>query len=636
MSDRKVSDRKVSDRKMSDRKIWTAGPSLIFLSDIFLSDIFLSGLLAWALIIAGTLLAVAAALVSNGALERALLSDASRTLGWGATLFRALLAAHGAALIVAGIFWMRRPHTKGPEPPDYPVKTSRRSGFVLAGLCLLALALRLWRLDTDLWHDEVLTLLDFVRAPFGEILTRFPAQNQHMLFSVLARFSINLFGESAWSLRLPSVIFGVGSVWALFLLGRRLLGAREALMACALMTVSYHHVWFSQNARGYMGLLCFTLLATWLWLESLARDRWRWGLGYAAAVALGAWLHLTMAFVVAAHVLLSLTELTKPAAKSEQTPLEQQEPRIYADAADQHGLSGTIRRIRVNPRFLRLIVAWALCASLTLQLHALALPEFLRSGLHEVSAPSEWTNPLWVIAESLRSLRFGFSGIAVVLCGVAMVGVGWFSLLRRDARAASALGLPALLAGGLMFALGHNLWPRFFFFSMGFALLIVVRGAMAAPQLLAALMDKWQESGQGQRTPRGPWADVAGVALVCLIIAASVATLPRNYRLPKQDFTGARDYVEQHRQPGAAIVAVGLAGMDYGRYFAPHWSVAETQTELEAIRQAHATVWLVYTLPIEVKAYRPDIWRAIERDFEVVKLFPGTLGGGEVYVCMKR
>jgi hypothetical protein len=57
---------------------------------------------------------------------------------------------------------------------------------------------------------------------------------------------------------------------------------------------------------------------------------------------------------------------------------------------------------------------------------------------------------------------------------------------------------------------------------------------------------------------------------------------------------------------------------------------------LEAIRQAHATVWLGYTLPIEVKAYRPDIWRIVERDFEIVKIFPGTLGDGEVYVCMKK
>ena len=210
-----------------------------------------------------------------------------------------------------------------------------------------------------------------------------------------------------------------------------------------------------------------------------------------------------------------------------------------------------------------------------------------------------------------------------------MTVAGWLSLLRRDRRAGLALVLPALLAGGFTLAMGHFLWPRFFFFSMGFALLIVVRGAMTLPRLLLALPGGLKIGARERLATR------AGMALVCLIIAASAATLPRNYRLPKQDFTGARDYVERNRQPGDAVVAVGLAGMDYGRYFAPHWSVAESQSELEAIRQGHSKVWLVYTLPIQVKAYRPDIWQVIEREFEVVKIFPGTLGGGEVYVCRR-
>ncbi|MGH9935780.1 MAG: glycosyltransferase family 39 protein, partial [Blastocatellia bacterium] len=274
-----------------------------------------------ALIIAGGLLIILAALVSNDAMEQALLTDTSRTLGWGATLFRALLACHGLALILAAMIWRRSANRlEVNSTPTFDVrsrlfdssrKTSRTVWIALIGLSLLAMALRLWRLDSDLWHDEVLTLVDFARAPLGEIVTSFPAKNQHMLYSVLARLSFGVFGESAWALRLPSALFGVGSIWALFLLGRRLVGAREALMACALMTVSYHHVWFSQNARGYMGLLCFTLLATWLWLEALSRNEWRWWLGYVAAVTLGAWIQLMMAFVVAAHVLLSLNAVTE-------------------------------------------------------------------------------------------------------------------------------------------------------------------------------------------------------------------------------------------------------------------------------------------------------------------------------------
>jgi len=69
----------------------------------------------------------------------------------------------------------------------------------------------------------------------------------------------------------------------------------------------------------------------------------------------------------------------------------------------------------------------------------------------------------------------------------------------------------------------------------------------------------------------------------------------------------------------------------YGRYFAPHWSVAQTSEELVEVRRNPSRLWLVYTLPIEVKAYHPDIWQVIQKDFEVVKVFPGTLGGGRVF-----
>src|SRR5262249_40201596 len=207
------------------------------------------------------------------------------------------------------------------------------------------------------------------------ILTTFPSQNQHMLFSVLAHASITSLGESAWALRLPSVLFGVASLWALFFLGRRIVGVGEALLACALMTVSYHHVWFSENARGYMGLMFFATLATWLWLEALARPGWRWWFAYAVVLALGMSIHMTMVFVPAAHAALYLLRIVAA--------------RPGGDRANQPGhRTGDVRQP---------LLAWILAGTLTLQLYALSLPQFFQTALHEVSLPSEWTNSMWVL-----------------------------------------------------------------------------------------------------------------------------------------------------------------------------------------------------------------------------------------------
>ncbi|MGQ0542311.1 MAG: glycosyltransferase family 39 protein [Blastocatellia bacterium] len=560
------------------------------------------------LLIVGVIALCIAVFFSSEDYIKFLLGIETKDLSWGPPLFRALLVFHGILLICVGLGWKML--TKRPAKTDSTyslqedAQISRTTLLVLIALSIVGLILRLWNLNSDLWVDEVFTLIDIVRLPFGEIVTSFSSQNQHMLFSVMAWASTSLFGESPWSFRLPSVLFGVGSIWAMFFLCRRLLGIREALFACTLMTFSYHHIWFSQNARGYMGLLFFTLLATWFWFEALEKRKWRWWLGYAAAIVLGMWIHMTMAFVVAAHGLLYLLLLAFP------------------------NLGGDGNASFESKAGIRPIAAWLLSVTVSLQLYALSLPEFLRVGLHEESKDSEWTNPIWVVTESLQGLSIGFAGIAVVLLGGAFVAFGWAVLFNKNRRLAILTVLPAILAGGTMLALGHNLWPRFFFFSMGFGILIVVYGAMTMPKALFEKIPSLKNHAN--------LAQYAGVVFVSLMIIASMITVPRNYALPKQDFSGARDYVEANRLPSEEVVAVGLADFMYPKYFAPEWTVAKTGEELEKIDQESHKIWLVYTIPIEIRAFRPDLWTVIQRDYKVVKVFPGTLNGGEVFVCRKR
>ncbi len=555
------------------------------------------------LIIFGALIALAALLVPGSVIETGIFGRGQGELSWGPSLFKVLLFIHGA--IIAFVGFRDRFSTSGTLQSTGSAG-DRVAGWewvILAVMTVVACALRFWHLNTDLWVDEVLMLIDFVRKPFAEMVTSFPSQNQHMLYSIIAKASIGVFGESAWAYRLPAVFFGIGSIWAIYFFARYLFGVREAILAAALMTFSYHHIWFSQNARGYTGLLCFAILATWFWLKALTTNRSRWWTYYAVAVVFGLWVHLTMAFIIAAQGLLYLFCLAVTA------------------------LSGNRSSSLEHRAGLKPIIAWLLSFSVTLQLYALALPEFLRVGLHEESADSEWTNPLWLITESLHSLSVGFAGIAVVLCGGLLVGFGWFSLFRRDRRAAVLMVLPAILAGSTMLVLGYNLWPRFFFFSMGFGILIVIHGAAEFPKYVASFVS----NAYTRQT-----AAYAGVAVAVMMVLVSAYTVPRNYALPKQNFSGAKYFVESNRLPGDVVVAVNLAGTMYGNYFAPDWGIARTGDELKNLPNSSNRVWVVYTLPIEIRSVRPDIWQVIESDFDLVQVFPGTLNGGEVFVCRSR
>jgi mannosyltransferase len=180
-----------------------------------------------------------------------------------------------------------------------------RGGWVVLPLVLalttLGAGLRLYNLDSGLWYDEIKTLIDAVRPPLGQILTSLAGDNDHPLYSVLAHLSIAAFGESAWSLRLPAAIAGIATIPALYLLGTRVAGHFEALAAAALLTLSYHHIWFSQNARGYTLLLLCAVVATHLLLIALRHGRRRTYVWYGIVAALGTYTHLTMVFVIASH-----------------------------------------------------------------------------------------------------------------------------------------------------------------------------------------------------------------------------------------------------------------------------------------------------------------------------------------------
>ena len=211
----------------------------------------------------------------------------------------------------------------------------------------MAVALRIPGLNSCMWLDEVLTMVRFARPPVGVILTSFPDQNQHMLYSLLAHACIRIFGEQAWALRLPSVAFGRGQHLGAVFLGPAADWRNRGVAGVRADDVSYHHIWFSQNARGYMGLLFFTLVATWLWLEAMDRDTWGAWMGYTVSIALGMWIHMTIVFVAGTHALI---------------------------------FSGGLAAVRREPARLGAAARVSSCGTLTLQLLALSLPRVPADG----------------------------------------------------------------------------------------------------------------------------------------------------------------------------------------------------------------------------------------------------------------
>jgi mannosyltransferase len=472
----------------------------------------------------------------------------------------------------------------------------------LVTILIVATILRFYRLNSGLWFDEIVTYVKYARLPFLTIVTTFDSENQHFLYSILAHLSLLIFGDSNWALRLPAVIFGVGSIWAIFLFGREIRNDTEALLASALLAFSYHHVWFSQNARGYSGLLFWGLLSSWLFARGLRENKIKTWVFFGITVALGVYTHLTMIFLIIGQLVVYL----------------------FAFIIKQREYRPT--------RWVGLWVGFGVAGLLTLLLFAPVYTQILGTvGGSEVSVVSSWKNPLWTAYQILQGLEIGFSGWVFAIGALILFGAGIISYARSRPLILGLFFIPSLVGALVVIAEGHHLWPRFFFFEIGFGALIIIRGVMVLGQMITRLWSSF--SDKLKFIPSAKRQLDFGLILCVGMILVSVLSVPFAYG-PKQDYQGAYDFVKAHEQPGDAVVTVDLASFVFQDLYQANWTDVTSLNQLNKIRNQTNRTWLVYTFSTVLESVYPGIMTAIQNDFTVEKEFRGTVGDGMIYVCL--
>ncbi|MBK9188965.1 MAG: glycosyltransferase family 39 protein [Phycisphaerales bacterium] len=157
-------------------------------------------------------------------------------------------------------------------------------------LLLLALVVRLPLLTQSLWYDEVWrtrVVLSGERA--WEILTR----DVHApLYNAFMALWIRLAGDSELSIRIPSLLAGLGTIALVHAWCRRRLGIGAARRIAAWLLVTPFLVWWSTQAKNTAFTLFFTTWAL-IAVDTLVRERTgRAVLLGAAAGALAIWTDL--------------------------------------------------------------------------------------------------------------------------------------------------------------------------------------------------------------------------------------------------------------------------------------------------------------------------------------------------------
>lgn len=489
---------------------------------------------------------------------------------------------------------------------------TRRDTVWLAAILVLGAALRLWGLNAPMWHDEIQTVVTHLDLSWSETVQSY-SMNHHYLHNFLAKAAMETFGREPWAIRLPAMLFGLGVLAATWVLAREVAGARAAHVTTLLLALSYHEIWFSQNARGYTGLAFFSTLGMLYFLRGIREPRAGTWIAYGLCLAAAVFTHLTGAFFFMAQGL------------------------VWLGLILGRKLRGDLEGDIVRLPFLGFLVGGVIAALVYLPL----IPSLLATvgGVSETSATDvmqEYQNPLWTAMEAIRT-GVGSAGILTTLTGLAVLTLsllGAVALRRRAPLFAVITFGHIFLTAVLLMAVGMRIWPRFFFVDIGLLMLLIVLGVQLCCDMIGRILGD-------DRAARGLF-----VLAVIAMAAISVLMAKRNYAFPKQDLEGAYRFVEAAKAPGDRIYSVGYSGQDFRDWYKADWPILFSNDDYRAALAEPGPVILVVGFP--ERNFRDVPQLALDADVDgatnvcapdhtapglrTLRCFGGTLGDGNVIV----
>jgi len=491
------------------------------------------------------------------------------------------------------------PHTV--RRPAAPAK-ARSDLFWLGAILALAFVLRLISLNSPLWWDEIATVETHLHMGWGQMVQDY-SMNHHYLHNLAAKATMELFGEKPWAIRLPALVFGLAAIAAMWVLVRDLAGAVPAHATALLLALSYHHIWFSQNARGYTGMALFSTLGFFFFMRGLRTGQRGYWLAFAASLAATVFTHLTGAFFFVALGLAWLGLMAAQAAR------------------------GALDRKTVTLPLLGFVIGGVV----TILVYMPLLPSLLHtvSAVSETSAGDvmqEYQNPLWTAYEAIRS-GIGETGPVVALVGLlvlVLTGAGAWALRKTAPLFAPIVIGHIVLTAALLLAVGMRIWPRFFFTDLAFLMFLIVMGVRLTCEILARL------------APKRLGAAFFPLALVAMALVSSALAV-RNYLSPKQDLAGAYAYVQAHRQNGDRVLTIAPDRDLLAHYFHTDWPTIFGDGDYRTLMAPPGPVTIIVVFPDRSFRALPSL--AADRDAKVlteVKYFPGTLGDGGVFILSRR
>lgn len=119
-------------------------------------------------------------------------------------------------------------------------------------ILVVGFILRIISINQSFWLDEAISALAAKNYSYLGIINQFSLGDTHPpLYYLLLKGWADIFGFSEISLRSLSVVFGVATIFIVYLIGKEIAGKKLGLVSAALMATAPLHIYYSQEVRMY-------------------------------------------------------------------------------------------------------------------------------------------------------------------------------------------------------------------------------------------------------------------------------------------------------------------------------------------------------------------------------------------------
>lgn len=193
----------------------------------------------------------------------------------------------------------------GAARPPAPVRFVHHEWFLPGLVILLGSFLSLFMIGSkSLWLDEAYSaqLVHSWQFMWSELLN----YDRNAWFYYILLYPWSRLGESETLLRALSALFAIASLPVYYLLAKKLLDRKVALLATFLLAINGFYIRYAQEARAYSLAFLLTLLSTLVFLYLLHKPSLvRYGL-YVLCTVLGIYAHAFTIFLLPIHGLIIL------------------------------------------------------------------------------------------------------------------------------------------------------------------------------------------------------------------------------------------------------------------------------------------------------------------------------------------